>query len=122
MWKRLKHQNIVPFLGITTKPLQLISEWMPGGVLTDYITRNPNADRRSLVGVRPVVLGRMLTPTARYAMSLAVFTISTLVTSFMVASRECVIGMNPVLPLFLHVSSRISLWMPRTARELQISV
>ena len=76
MWKRLKHQNIVPFLGITTNPFQLISEWMPGGVLTDYVRGNPNADRRSLVGVRPVVLGRIFTPTTRYPMSLEAFTIS----------------------------------------------
>ena len=76
MWERLKHQNIVPFFGITTTPFQLISEWMPGGVLTDHVRRNPDADRRSLVGVRPVVFDRMLTPATRYAMSLAAFTIS----------------------------------------------
>jgi len=99
VWKRLKHQNIVPFLGITTTPFQLISEWMPGGILTDHLKRNPNADRRALVGVS-VVFDRMLTPTTRYAMLLAAFTISTLATSFTVISRECVIGMSPVLPQF----------------------
>jgi len=100
VWKRLKHRNIVPFFGITTTPFQLISKWMPGRVLTDYVTRNPGADRRGLVGVRPVVFDRMLTPTTRYVTSLAAFTISTLVTSFMVTSREYVIGMSPLLPLF----------------------
>jgi len=76
VWKRLKHENIVPFLGITTNPFQLISEWMPGGVLTDYVRGNPSADRRGLVGVRPVVLGRMFTPITRYLMSLVAFTTS----------------------------------------------
>ena len=49
MWKRLVHENIVPLLGITTNPLQLISEWMSGGHLTEYIGKYPNANRLSLV-------------------------------------------------------------------------
>ncbi|KAF9789483.1 kinase-like domain-containing protein [Thelephora terrestris] len=49
MWKRLEHKNIVPLLGITTSPLQLISEWIPGGTLTEYIGNNPNADLLGLV-------------------------------------------------------------------------
>ena len=49
---------------------------MPGGVLTEYIMEHPDADRRGLVGVPPIVLGRMLTATTRYPMSLAAFTIS----------------------------------------------
>ena len=51
VWKRLEHQNIVPFLGITSSPLQLISEWMPGGDLMEYIKRHPDADSLGLVGV-----------------------------------------------------------------------
>lgn len=50
MWKRLAHPNIVPLLGITSTPLQLISEWMPGGDLTEYIKKNPDVDRLDLVG------------------------------------------------------------------------
>ena len=49
-WKHLTHPNIVPLLGVTTDPLQLISKWMSGGDLTEYITNNPDADRQSLVG------------------------------------------------------------------------
>jgi len=51
VWKRLEHENVVPFLGITSTPLQLISEWMPGGGLAEYIKKNPDADRFGLVGV-----------------------------------------------------------------------
>jgi len=56
VWKRLEHQNIVPFLGITFTPLQLVSEWMPGGGLAEYIKKNPDADRLGLVGVLLTVL------------------------------------------------------------------
>ena len=50
MWKRLDHPNIVPFKGMTLNPLQLVSEWMPGGELREYIKKNPDANRISLVG------------------------------------------------------------------------
>ena len=50
MWKHLKHQNIVPLLGITVTPFQLISDWMSGGDLTGYIKKHPDADRLGLVG------------------------------------------------------------------------
>ncbi|KAF9789481.1 kinase-like protein [Thelephora terrestris] len=48
MWKRLDHKNIVPLLGMTKTPLQLISEWIPGGNLTEYIIQHSNANRRDL--------------------------------------------------------------------------
>ena len=51
MWKRLAHPNIVPLLGITPTPLQLISEWIPGGALSEHIKRHPSVDRLGLVGV-----------------------------------------------------------------------
>lgn len=51
MWRRLAHPNIVPLLGITLDPLQLISAWIPGGELKDYIVDNPDTDRLALVGV-----------------------------------------------------------------------
>ena len=34
-------------------PLRLVSEWMPGGELTKYIEKNPDANRIALVGVPP---------------------------------------------------------------------
>ena len=49
MWKRLRHQNIVPFIGVTQDPLQFVSEWMPNGILTDYLGENPGVNRISLV-------------------------------------------------------------------------
>ena len=49
MWKRLKHPNIVPFIGITTDPLQIVLEWMPNGTLTEFVKKNPSASRLSLV-------------------------------------------------------------------------
>ena len=55
MWRRLVHPNIVPLLGVTSTPLQLISEWMTGGSLMEYIKKNPNTDRVVLVGVPPIV-------------------------------------------------------------------
>jgi serine/threonine protein kinase len=47
--KYLKHPNIVPLLGATTDPLELISDWMPYGDLPGYIGKHPGADRRYLV-------------------------------------------------------------------------
>ena len=49
MWKRLRHPNIVPFIGVTTDPLQIISEWMPNGTLMEFVERNPGASRIGLV-------------------------------------------------------------------------
>jgi serine/threonine protein kinase len=51
VWKHLNHPNLVPFKGVTLEPLQLVSEWMPNGDLREYIKRNPNADRVSLVSL-----------------------------------------------------------------------
>lgn len=58
MWKRLTHPNIVPIIGVTSTPLQLVSEWMTGGGLTEYIKKNPDADRLVLVGGSPIVFPR----------------------------------------------------------------
>ena len=49
MWKRLSHPHIVPFIGATLEPLQLVSGWMPGGELRSYIKENPGTDLISLV-------------------------------------------------------------------------
>jgi serine/threonine protein kinase len=37
-------------------PPQLISDWMPGGDLTEYIKKHPDAGRIGLVGVPPLRL------------------------------------------------------------------
>ena len=49
IWKRLTHANIVPFIGVTFNPLQIVSEWMSNGNLTAYVKSNPRADRIILV-------------------------------------------------------------------------
>jgi len=55
VWKRLIHPNIVPLLGVTPTPLQLVSEWMTGGSLAEYIKKNPDTNRLGLVGIPLVV-------------------------------------------------------------------
>jgi len=49
VWKRLNHPNIVPFKGVTFNPLQLISEWIPGGDLPKYVEANQHVNLISLV-------------------------------------------------------------------------
>ena len=56
MWKRLTHPNVVPLLGVTINPFQLISSRMFGGELLVYIRENPNVDRLGLVGIRSSIL------------------------------------------------------------------
>ena len=51
MWKYLKHPNILPLLGATISPPQLVSVFIPAGDLSKYIGENPDADRIRLVGV-----------------------------------------------------------------------
>ena len=49
VWKHLTHPNIVPLLGVTIDPPQLISDRMPGGDLAEYIANHLDTDRMSLV-------------------------------------------------------------------------
>ena len=49
MWKRLSHPYIVPFVGVTMDPLQIVTKWMLNGTLTEFIEENPGADRITLV-------------------------------------------------------------------------
>src|SRR5579872_4614149 len=67
MWKRLNHPNILPLLWITLDPLQLISEWMPGGELPQYIKERPHASRIGLVGTFVSLIDRRSEP--RYQLS-----------------------------------------------------
>ncbi|KAF9789504.1 kinase-like domain-containing protein, partial [Thelephora terrestris] len=49
VWKHLDHPNIVPFKGVTLDPPQLVSEWMPGGELREYIKKNPSTNLINLL-------------------------------------------------------------------------
>jgi len=69
MWKYLTHPNILTLLGITTDPFHLISEWVSGGDLLQYVTNSPGADRLKLVGTHPLVY-TALTSVASYPASL----------------------------------------------------
>ena len=60
MWKRLRHQNIVPFIGVTQDPLQFVSEWMPNGTLIEYLGKNPGANRVDLVSFSPVITASLV--------------------------------------------------------------
>ena len=62
MWKHMTHPNILPFLGVTTTPFQLVSVWMSGGKLSEYIEKHPDVDRVGLVRVHPVVSIPFLLP------------------------------------------------------------
>ena len=53
MWRRLRYPNIVPFIGVTTNPLQIVSEWMPNGTLAEFLERDPGASRIGLVSPLP---------------------------------------------------------------------
>ena len=54
IWKRLRHPNVVAFIGVTRNPLQFVSEWMPNGTLTEYVNENPSANRVGLVRLFPI--------------------------------------------------------------------
>ena len=62
MWKHLNHSKTVPLLRITAIPLQLISDWMSGGDLTNYINQHPDANLLGLVGPSLRMPGGVLTP------------------------------------------------------------
>ena len=62
VWKHLAHPNVVPLLGVTADPIQLVSGWMPDVDLTGYTMNHPDADRLNLVGVISTVLRHVLIP------------------------------------------------------------
>lgn len=88
LWNHLKHPNVVPFLGATLHPPQLVSVWMPNKGLTEYVTAHPEKNRLRLVGFPPVVSGQVLTLFASYVMSLKVCTTFIPTILFMETSRK----------------------------------
>ena len=61
VWKHLTHPNVLPLLGVTTTPPQLISNWVPGGNLLQHVQKHPDADQQKLVGVPSVVIVQHIT-------------------------------------------------------------
>ena len=55
--KRLSHPNIVPIIGVTMNPFQIVVERMSGRDLTEYLEEHPEADRISLVS--PLLLSHL---------------------------------------------------------------
>ena len=51
VWKALNHPNILPFCGVDMEldDLALVYDWCEDGNITQYLEKNPNADRPSLV-------------------------------------------------------------------------
>ena len=50
VWKRLRHPNIVPFLGVPTNipPFEIVCDWMDNHRITDYVRKYPGVDRVDL--------------------------------------------------------------------------
>lgn len=51
MWKRLRHPNVVDFLGFgsDSHPISLVYPWMTNGNLSEYLRKRPDADKLGLV-------------------------------------------------------------------------
>ena len=61
VWKCLDHPNIVPFRSVMLNPLQLVSEWMTGGELREYMGKNQDINLINLVGPFLLTSARYLT-------------------------------------------------------------
>jgi len=55
IWKRLHHENVLPFQGVDTSILQLalVYDWGQNGNIAQYLKSNPDASRSKLVTVPP---------------------------------------------------------------------
>ena len=51
LWRTLRHTNILPLVGVTMTERQLVvvSEWMAGGNITQYVEAKPEVNRLGLV-------------------------------------------------------------------------
>jgi len=52
-WKWLRHENILPFVGVTSvpPPFSMVSAWMENGNIMSFIRATPNQNPFSLVGI-----------------------------------------------------------------------
>jgi len=76
MWKHLRHPNVIPFLGATLDPPQLVSSWILNRGLMEYVTVHPEKNRLGLVSSLLAVSGEVFIFFASYMMSLKAWTTS----------------------------------------------
>jgi len=52
-WKWLRHENILPFIGVASSSLHIsiVSPWMISQTITNFMKGNPEQDPLSLVGI-----------------------------------------------------------------------
>ena len=52
-WKALRHPNVLPLLGamMTGDRFMMVSEWMAGGSINEYVKARADADRLKLVRI-----------------------------------------------------------------------
>ena len=55
--KSLSHPNIIPFIGVTMDPFQMVAERMSDRSLMEYLQEYPEADRIGLVS--PLLLSHL---------------------------------------------------------------
>ena len=62
-WKGLRHQNLLPLLGVTMTENRLViaSEWMVKGNVRDFLEKDASADRLELVRSRSRSLSLTMT-------------------------------------------------------------
>jgi len=62
-WRALRHPNVLSLLGVTMAGTRLVmvSEWMVGGDINEFVKANINADRLGLVRFSFKVLSMFVT-------------------------------------------------------------
>ena len=57
-WRALRHQNVLPFLGVAMSVNQfaMASEWMDNGNVNEFIKAHRDVDRFELVRFQPLLL------------------------------------------------------------------
>jgi len=63
IWKRLVHENVLPFHGVDTSIFQLalVYDWGQNGNVTQYLELNPDSSRPELVSVNLPIAGAAVT-------------------------------------------------------------
>ena len=55
-WKWLRHENVLPFVGVMFAPISIVSERMENGTIMDFIRVNQDYNRLHLVSEGRVML------------------------------------------------------------------